>query len=275
MHWIPAKLRQIRQDLGLTQLKAAEASGLSQRDVSQLENGRKEGIPKEYIRFLHSRGIDLNWLFTDPAAGPSESGTAADSRKAYALAEDQPAALVREDSAVGYHPPAQRPLVSEAAIRMVDAAAGAQYPRRRREPAFLQDLPVLALPLAEVREGTFRCFQVAGAAMRPTLQPQDWVIGCLVAAPESGELYVVVTADSLVVTRVFPDPVRPAVLRLRPDAAEQPETELPLAGVRELWQVRGRLSFQLAAPAAEQKLDSLAAGYQDLLDRVQRLERGQ
>jgi len=51
--------------LGISQEDAARSCGISQRDISQLENGKKVFIHTEYIQYLHSRGVDLNSLFSD------------------------------------------------------------------------------------------------------------------------------------------------------------------------------------------------------------------
>ncbi|GAA3934872.1 helix-turn-helix transcriptional regulator [Hymenobacter algoricola] len=263
MDWIPAKLRAIRQQLGLTQAKAAEASGLSQRDVSQLENGRKEGIPKEYMQFLHSQGIDLNWLFTPAAAAP-EAATL------YA-APAEPAALVQESGPAAYGGP--RPPQAAPAIRMVDVAAGRQYPQRYQEPGFCEALPVLGLPLPQVQQGTFRCFQVGEGSLVLPLQPLDWVVARYeepaAALPTDGALYVEVTREALLVARMLSTGATPGEVALTTD--DQQQTPLARRAVVELWRVVAHLSFQVAAPASG--LSALAANYQDLLDRVQRLEQ--
>jgi transcriptional regulator with XRE-family HTH domain len=254
MQWIPAKLRAIRQQLGLTQAKAAEASGLSQRDVSQLENGRKEGIPKEYMHFLHTRGIDLNWLFSPP-----EPGVEPVPEKNYAALPTDSPALVQEDWPVGYGPPKQVGASAGAvatAIRMVDVAVGRQYPQHFASDAFVQMLPVLSLPLPQGVQGQFRCFQVADEQALPPLRAQDWVVGQLTElttslVAEAG--YVVVTPGGLSIHRPGSPPTAP-----------------DLRDVKELWRVIAHLSFQLgAAPVS-----TLEASYQDLLARVQRLEQG-
>jgi len=52
-----------RRLLGHTQQEAAEISGLTQRDVSQLETGRKEFIPTQYIQYLNNMGININSIY--------------------------------------------------------------------------------------------------------------------------------------------------------------------------------------------------------------------
>ncbi|UKJ06392.1 helix-turn-helix domain-containing protein [Solitalea lacus] len=58
-------LRVTREQLGLTQKEAANASGISQRDISQLESGLKKFFPLAYILFLNHNGVNLNILFSN------------------------------------------------------------------------------------------------------------------------------------------------------------------------------------------------------------------
>ena len=276
MYWIPAKLRTIRQEFNMTQLELAQASGLSQRDISQLENGRKEGLPKEFIQFLHSRGVDLNWLFTDPSAEfPAAAATSATLKK-YAT-DEAPISLAAEDQAVRYCGAAsgRSVLVGGAELRLVGREQLPKYSSRCQQPAFQQQLPVWILPLPEVRQGVFRAFQLPDATLEPAFAALDWVIArqeAPGAAPENGALYVVVTRQQVRVQQVFTTAQQPGHLELRATGTGAPATTVPLAEVVELWRVTGRLSFQL--PAAPMPASTLEASLQDLLNRVQRLEQG-
>ncbi|SMO68134.1 XRE family transcriptional regulator [Solitalea koreensis] len=59
------RLRIAREQLGLTQKEAANSSGISQRDISQLESGIKKFFLLPYILFLNNNGINLNILFSN------------------------------------------------------------------------------------------------------------------------------------------------------------------------------------------------------------------
>jgi DNA-binding XRE family transcriptional regulator len=59
------KVREARRDLGLKQGEFADVVGVSQKELSVLENGGKKFLPKEYISFLHQAGFDINTLFDD------------------------------------------------------------------------------------------------------------------------------------------------------------------------------------------------------------------
>lgn len=65
IEYIFANLKYARQKLSLTQGEAAHGSGLEQRDISLMENGRAKFIATSYIIFLQSQGVDLNTIFSD------------------------------------------------------------------------------------------------------------------------------------------------------------------------------------------------------------------
>lgn len=57
------KIKLAREQLGLGQVQFAEQIGVTQKDVSNLENGNKKFIPNRYIEFLLSQSFDLNSIF--------------------------------------------------------------------------------------------------------------------------------------------------------------------------------------------------------------------
>lgn len=59
------KLFIARTLLALNQKEAAEQAGIHPATLSILERGEKKFIPTEYLHFLHSKGIDINWIFSD------------------------------------------------------------------------------------------------------------------------------------------------------------------------------------------------------------------
>lgn len=59
------KLKEVRKLLKLTQTQVTEATGISQRDISQIENGEKKFIPTEYIQFLNKWNVPLDLIYND------------------------------------------------------------------------------------------------------------------------------------------------------------------------------------------------------------------
>ncbi len=51
--------------MGCNQSQAAELSGVLQKYISTLENDKTKNIPTEYINWLGSLGVNLNWIFLD------------------------------------------------------------------------------------------------------------------------------------------------------------------------------------------------------------------
>lgn len=62
---IYSKLKAARRLLLLSQTEIERETGLSQRDISQLENGKKKFIPTAYIQYLNKAGVALDMLFDD------------------------------------------------------------------------------------------------------------------------------------------------------------------------------------------------------------------
>jgi transcriptional regulator with XRE-family HTH domain len=59
------RLKEIRIKLGFNQSQAAALSGVLQKEISLLENDKRENVPTEYINWLGSLGVNLNWIFVD------------------------------------------------------------------------------------------------------------------------------------------------------------------------------------------------------------------
>ena len=59
------KIKKARELLGLSQSEFASKVGATQKDVSNIEAGKKKFIPKGYIEFLISQNFDINSLFDD------------------------------------------------------------------------------------------------------------------------------------------------------------------------------------------------------------------
>jgi transcriptional regulator with XRE-family HTH domain len=57
------KFKMARLLLGVSQADIAKHTELTQRDISQLENGKKIFVPTSYIQYMNKMKIDLNSLF--------------------------------------------------------------------------------------------------------------------------------------------------------------------------------------------------------------------
>jgi len=59
------KLKKARLLINETQAIASANSGVSQRDISFMEAGKKDNVPTGYLFYLHKKGFDLNSLFDE------------------------------------------------------------------------------------------------------------------------------------------------------------------------------------------------------------------
>ncbi|MFN7703452.1 MAG: helix-turn-helix domain-containing protein [Chryseotalea sp.] len=62
MHGRAIRLKMAREYLNLSQTEAAIKAKVFQKDISTLENRKREVIPPNYLEFLYNNGINLNWL---------------------------------------------------------------------------------------------------------------------------------------------------------------------------------------------------------------------
>lgn len=83
------KLKEARKLLSLSQTEMADSTGISQRDVSQIENGGKEFIPTSYIQFLNKKGVDLSTLYDDNIKEVRLKGTVAEVKEGGASLKDK------------------------------------------------------------------------------------------------------------------------------------------------------------------------------------------
>jgi len=65
MYLIASKIKETRIFLRLSQGEFASKSGMTQYDVSSMENGKKKFIPTSLLQFLISSGISLAKLLDD------------------------------------------------------------------------------------------------------------------------------------------------------------------------------------------------------------------
>lgn len=64
MKEIGKRIRLARKTLGMTQSQLSLATGILQKDISRIENGRLKFIPFPLLDGLCALGIDLNWMIS-------------------------------------------------------------------------------------------------------------------------------------------------------------------------------------------------------------------
>ncbi|MFN4257369.1 MAG: S24 family peptidase [Saprospiraceae bacterium] len=140
----------------------------------------------------------------------------------------------------------------------VPVAAQAGYAEGLGEVGFVQDLPTFSLPDYRFKLGTHRCFDVAGDSMEPTLFEGDRVVCSFVepdlweSAIKNSHVYVLVTRADVVVKRVQNRLRDMAELTLLSDNQYYKPYNLSGDELREVWQVRLKISPFLNTPPARQ-----------------------
>lgn len=131
-------------------------------------------------------------------------------------------------------------------VVMVNAKAAAGYPSNLSNHNWYTALPAFNIPLPSFKGVSIRAFQVEGYSMLPILKPDEWVFGKAVLHLESikeGDVYVVVTHDSVLVKRVFHQDA--SNLLLVSENKEYDKLVMPKNEVQELWHFASKMSFDL------------------------------
>lgn len=252
----PQKLREIRTRLNLKQEQMAQQAGLSQRDISLLENGKKEFIPTRYIRFLNSVGIDLNWLFSEDFHDYPPDGY--QNRKFKTISHG--------DSQMFFDN--QDKKLTSCSVPIIGRKKLSDYPHERENEAFLAELPKIYLPPDDLPQVPTRCFQLEDESMANTLLPFDYIVGQKVEDWEErlrpAFVYIWITNHDVLVRRFMEDQTESLLLGC--DHKNYPDLNLIKSKIREVWQVRGRLSFQVPANQNEirNQFDQIKANLENI-----------
>ncbi len=214
------RLRQVREEAHITQAEMGRLLELP-GSTADLERGRMR-IPGRSVMLLHKRfGINPQWLY-----GESKEKYL---RKLQAHTLPQ---TVVVDASDREH------------IVLVPEKAAAGYGQNLGDPEYVARLNSFYLPLPQYRNRSYRGFEIAGDSMLPLVQAGDWVLTQAVEQIEdvrSGEIYVVVEADSLRLKKVRRNGDRLDLISLNP---KYPDQQVHLENVLELWQYRSLLSMR-------------------------------
>lgn len=156
--------------------------------------------------------------------------------------------------------PESTPLVvtdqnNEERIVYVPIAAQAGYGHNLTEQTFFQELPTFSLPDYKYKQGTHRCFDVAGDSMEPTLfagdkvicsfiEPMDWA-----HAIKDHCVYVIVTKGDVLVKRVVNKLRDNKCLELFSDNNYYDPYVIEGGDILELWYVTTKISPFMASPS--------------------------
>jgi len=235
MSLISQKFRVIRKYFRYTQKEFADKASVSQRDISQIENGKKEFIHRNIIRFLLSENINLNWFFDDrlPALPDLDlPETEKNTQLAKTLFADQ----IRVSSAPVFVEQ-KLPVAIRGPIRVVSKEKVPTYPGHHQDKGFLSSLIAIMMPGERYRTLLHRAFEMVGDSMDPTIVSHNLVIGCLVKDwPENvkvGYVYIFVTVDDIIIARL--NKINTIDLVLAPDNKQYKPFTIEQGKVLEVW----------------------------------------
>ena len=175
------RLRQIREELNQTQSSFVEQLGVGST-TTEYERGRTKLTGKLVLRLLSDYNINPLWLY-----GESEQKYL-DHRS-----REVSQSVVTVDSD-GFDN-----------ILMVNEKAAAGYTGNLDNNDFFERLPSFSFPIPEYRNATFRCFQVEGYSMVPTILPSEWIITKAVEdlnQIKDNKIYVVVDNEGIRIKQV-------------------------------------------------------------------------
>lgn len=219
---ISDRLKEARIKLGLTQTEAAEGCNMVQRDISRLENGKAQFIPIPYIQFLHNKGVNLNWLYSDKidndlpfwdtennveenvevnVEGISKNPLESYTKSIYTKGEKEvpptlPPTLPPNhknplESYIKKGYPMKEPILvtvdnlGHDNIAYVPVKAQAGYLTGYKDKEYFEKLPAFALP--GFKNDVYRAFEVSGYSMLPAegvgLYPGDIIIAAFLDHP--------------------------------------------------------------------------------------------
>lgn len=139
-------------------------------------------------------------------------------------------------------------------IVYVPIAAQAGYGGQLHDPIYVQDLPTFSLPDNRFAHGSYRCFDVAGDSMEPTLYNGDKVV-CNFIEKENWfhgirekYVYVIIQRDSVLIKRVANNLKTKGTLTLISDNSFWDPVDLELKDIVEVWQVAVKISPFMSSP---------------------------
>lgn len=138
-------------------------------------------------------------------------------------------------------------------IFYVPVAAQAGYSEQYFDSVFLDDLYAFSLPQFKDQKGDYRCFEVNGDSMEPTLFSGEKVVCSLVrrennfAALRNHYVYVVVTHHGIVVKRVVKE--ESGTLTLVSDNGFYEAYSIPMDEIAEIWSIQLKISPFNSSPS--------------------------
>ena len=233
------RLRLIREELNQTQSSFAQKLGVGST-TTEYERGRTKLSGELVLRLLSDYNINPLWLY-----GESERKYLNPNEKAV-----NPRIVTVDNS--GFEN-----------ILMVGEKAAAGYAGNLNNREFHEQLPAFSFPIPEYRNATFRCFQVEGFSMVPTILPNEWIITKAVENIDqikNNNIYVIVDTEGIRIKQVHNEPDQRYLVLVSINKEYEIET-VQYADVLEIWEFHSKISKELILDSTQSKLDLI---YEDI-----------
>lgn len=139
-------------------------------------------------------------------------------------------------------------------IIYVPTAAHAGYTDQYNDPVFMEDLVSFSLPDYKFQHGSYRCFDIVGDSMEPSLFAGDKVVCSHVdsnnfySSVRNNLVYVVVLDGALVVKRVLNKVRDDRSMVLCSDNNYYQPYQVKIEEIKEIWHVEVKISPYLPSP---------------------------
>lgn len=222
------RIKIIRKQLEMSQTEFANAIGITQTSLSQIE-GEKNGISYDVYKAIVGKfNVDPLWLMD----GKGEMYISNEAKK-----KSGALPLVVQISGD-----------EEENIVMVDRKAAAGYLQGQSDPDYIAKLPSFRLPGFYGK--TFRAFEIIGDSMLPGIHPGDMLVGGYVeelAHIKKGNVYIVVMHDGSIVAKRI-NPLGNNVFELRSDNLVYEAYAVKAEDIGQVWQVEARITKNIDKP---------------------------
>jgi transcriptional regulator with XRE-family HTH domain len=261
------RIKEFRKSKKMSLQEVADKVDLAKSTLSDFENGKSSVSTDNLILICRAIGADIGWVMTNKEYGTAEHKEFSEPPLTYQKKDNGMPLMITVDNA------------GDENIVLVNTKAQAGYPTHYLEPEYYRNLPSFKLPVARLRNGTFRAFEVSGPSMQPTFHQGAIVIGEFKENWHKGDIrdgyvYVVVTKEYVTVKRVL-NRIAQGKLALMSDNEEFKTYQVPVEDVLQLWYVPGALLFQFPNPRYDErrKLAEIEARLLDLEDTLNLLNK--
>ncbi|MBT8229589.1 MAG: peptidase S24 [Bacteroidia bacterium] len=139
-------------------------------------------------------------------------------------------------------------------IVYVPVAAQAGYGQSLHNPEYIRALPTFTLPGSSFQHGSFRCFDVAGDSMEPTIFSGEKLICSFVEKEDyfrgikDNYVYIIITRSGVLVKRVQNMLKQNGQLMLVSDNSYYTPYAVELDDITEVWKVTHKISVFMPSP---------------------------